>query len=80
MILALGMVETKTRVSVSSLSEVVHNSASKFYSAQCNSPDITAAVPQDHLLQMMHQCVVLGVNTALYACAAETSLLYRVAV
>lgn len=36
----------------------------------------TIIVPLDHLLQRMHQCLVLGVYIDVYVSAVETWLLY----
>lgn len=74
--LALLTVEIKTRVSASSLNEVIH--IGDVYSSieKWHSPRMRYVVPHDYLLQTLLTCTVLGTNTALYACAPETSLIY----
>lgn len=65
-----------TRLSARSLCEVLHNGTSKFHTSRRNSTEIYREVPQDHLLQTMHQCAVLGLYKAVYMCASSTRLLY----
>lgn len=70
--------ENTTRISDSSLNEVLHHSGGTIYSGDWDTSIIEQVVTGDHLFQVMHQCAVLGVNTAVYACASETGLLYTV--
>lgn len=74
--LALARVEIKTRVSDSSLNEVAHRGGGRTYSGQWDSHCIREVVPINHLLPVMHQCALIGVNAALYAWAVETIFLY----
>lgn len=69
-------VEIKKRVLSSSLCEVVRNGAAKLYGGQWNWAETIKVWSKDYLLQVMHQCAVLDVNTGDYACASKTDLLY----
>lgn len=73
--IALATIEIKARVSASSLNEVLHRVGDTLVAGGCHSPYVRNSVPQDHLLQMLHQCAVLWVDTAMYQCASETGLL-----
>lgn len=66
----------KTKVSDPLLTEYVHLAASTVSAEGWDRSISDDVVPRDHLVQIMHQCAVLSVNTALYASASETGLLY----
>lgn len=74
----IGTIEIKTRISASSLNSVARYARSEPYVYRWSSTELQEMVPRDHLCQILHQCNVLNVNTALYACASETGLLFTV--
>lgn len=59
--LPLAVLEIRTRVSAWSLNEAVYGGAGTVYVRQLGSAEIRNLVPFDHLLQVFHQCDVLGV-------------------
>lgn len=73
---SVATVEIKTRVADTTVNDGSSHVSVTPYVGAWNSAQILRVVPSDHLGQILHQCYVLGVNVAVYACASETGLLY----
>lgn len=69
--LCVATVEIKTGISGSSLNKSVERAVGAVYVGDWTSQSIREVFPTDHLLQLLHQYTVIGVNAALNACTFE---------
>lgn len=72
----MSTLEIKTRLSDAILNEAAPFIRSTPYVLKWNSQQLRPIVPNAHVCQLLHQCVVLCVNLVLYVCTSEISILY----
>lgn len=70
----LATVKIKPRISTGSVVELVHHAQSTPYIGLWDSVAMHKVVPEDHLLQMLHQFFIMHTNVSIYASTLETGL------
>lgn len=78
--LAVVPVEITTRDSEDSLSFALHSHAVRIVCGLATSEEDKHRIPDEHLMQMGHQCYAMGYRISFNLCCAETGVVFQMLV